>query len=164
MPTCASCHGARRLACAACSGRRYRSRIEGRGELALSACLVCGGTGRIACHPCRGSGSVDLRAGAPGVPRPRARIGTDDALAGRWVGEGGWYQFAKGPGGYLVTQQGDVGQAGTGTAVRHGRAVTLDVTNGQFGRHVVQLRVDGDQLEGTMVIRGVEVPIVLTRA
>lgn len=75
----------------------------------------------------------------------------------------GWYQFAKAPGGYAVTQHGEAGQAGAGTAVRRGRLVTLDVTNELFGRHVVQLRVDRDQLEGRMVIRGFEVPIVLTR-
>jgi hypothetical protein len=163
MPICASCHGARKLACAACSGRRYRSRIERRGELTLSACLVCGGTGRIGCHPCRGSGNVDLRAEAPATPRPRARVGTDDALAGRWVGMGGWFQFAKSNGGYAVTQHGEAGQAGSGTAVRRGRTVTLDVTNELFGRHVVQLHVDGDHLEGTMMVRGFEVPVVLTR-
>ena len=97
------------------------------------------------------------------MPRAKTRVGSDDPLAGRWIGADGWYQFAKSSGGYAVTHHGEAGQAGSGTAVRRGRSVTLDVTNELFGRHVVQLRVDGDHLEGTMVVRGFEVPILLTR-
>jgi hypothetical protein len=70
MAVCGSCHGARRVTCSACGGRRHRARLTITGDMDISSCLVCGGSGYIQCSICQGRGVVpDLvaEARAPGA-------------------------------------------------------------------------------------------------
>lgn len=163
MTKCGGCHGTGKVRCSACHGRRYKSRLTGKGEFEMSPCLVCGGTGRMRHDFCHGRGYLGTKAsGSRPTPRPRKK--GEDVLAGRWNGsKGTWYEMVKQGNSYQVTEHGPLFQTGSGTATLSESIVTLEMTNVLLGTYTIQLRLEDDILRGTLSVLGFPVSMILTR-
>jgi hypothetical protein len=85
-------------------------------------------------------------------------------LAGQWYdAQGNYYEITKVDAHYHVTEHGALGQTGSGTATLSGNLVTLEMTHKLFGRYTLQLKLDGDSLQGAKKFMGFPVPMVFTR-
>jgi hypothetical protein len=168
--TCYSCFGNREVTCTKCNGQGSYWR-PGAGKVVWEPCAVCGGKRRVPCQTCHGTGHITVsgplsaptgRTGPTSGPSPTL---SPPALNGRWKAtSGGTYEFATENDGYHVTQRSILGKVGEGRATVNGNVVTLTIKSVLLVTLTVDLRLNGDKLEGLMPVLGMSVPFVLYRA
>lgn len=162
MAMCASCSGRGSVSCYSCYGRKFHQRPDSSGGMDVVPCSACMGTGGTRCQFCGGTGKVPDAGGA--APEWRSGGTHDDAVAGRWnASQGGSYEFVKQGSRYSLTEYGQFGPTGKGTATVTGHIVTLNFTNAVLGRVSLRLRLSGNTMQGAVNMMGMSMPFMLTR-
>lgn len=173
---CGVCYGSGQQRCHGCSGRGSISRMSLHG-VEMSPCAVCGGRGRHRCEFCSGTGKI----GTPDVPAPsvayplpaqphqpsphptQPATPPPPGLKGKWVAaDGSWYQFDGDGPEYALTAGSATGTA-RGSALLEGDEARLVFHVPLLGPLEILLRVQGEELSGTMNVMGVLVPMSFRR-